>query len=155
MKKLVIGRLLSFWEGQMSVFGRAYIAHLPLCFSQAYSFETTSLWVNPERSVYVDATEVGGLPYGVVAPVLFYKVWCIGQGHPKPEAPPKMAKKTGKTSGFNYSSRLVEVTQANLGIVCDDFVPGLKLVWLESLEMFMCFFLVCAQLRRIGNIYNP
>lgn len=51
-----------------------------------------------------------------------------------------MAKKTGKTSGFNYSSRLVEVTQANLGIVCDDFVPGLKLVWLESLEMFMCFF---------------
>ena len=54
-----------------------------------------------------------------------------------------MAKKTRKTSGFNYSSRLVEVTQANLGIVCDDFVPGLKLVWWESLEMFMCFFGLC------------
>lgn len=54
-----------------------------------------------------------------------------------------MAKKTRKTSGFNYSSRFVEVAKTNFGIVCDDFVPGLKLVWLESLEMLM-FFLVCA-----------
>ena len=28
---------------------------------------------------------------------------------------PKMAKKASRTSGFKYSSRLVEVTRANLG----------------------------------------
>ena len=31
--------------------------HVPLPGRQVYSFEETRLWVNPERSVYVDTTE--------------------------------------------------------------------------------------------------